>query len=233
MSGSLGPGTTGGIHRGVSQHTNGFYNVLSWYTLNALLGNFDHAGGLIKASTYKADGSKAGQPFKISEANGGLAPFGTSVIRHGEKYDKHTLFLRDGYPAKRNWYPLSSDVYQEIVPSIGDAYPYPAKALIWYMGSPDPSRTLACMIAFMLMRTRMRVTKGGQISIPAAIRHRWGTSTVVLDDQGGRIVIEPASDDPIATAEGALADELATVDVAHLRRAARDDERAAESRRIP
>lgn len=79
----------------------------------------------------------------------------------------------------------------------------------------------------------MRVTKGGQISIPAAIRHRWGTSTVMLDDQGGRIVIEPAPDDPIAAAEGALADAFAKVDVARLRRAAREDERAAESRRLP
>lgn len=124
------------IHRGVSQHTNGFYNVLAWYTLNALLGNFDHAGGLIKATTYKADGSKAGQPFDIKKTTGTMAPFGTSIIRHNEKYEKHTLFLRDGYPAKRNWYPLSSDVYQEIVPSIGDAYPYPVKALMLYMGSP-------------------------------------------------------------------------------------------------
>jgi anaerobic selenocysteine-containing dehydrogenase len=124
------------IHRGVSQHTNGFYSVLAWYTLNALLGNFDHAGGLVKASTYKADGSKAGQPFDIYADNGRMSPFGTSIIRHGEKYEKHTLFLRDGYPAKRNWYPLSSDVYQEIVPSIGDAYPYPVKALMLYMGSP-------------------------------------------------------------------------------------------------
>lgn len=124
------------IHRGVSQHTNGFYNVFAWYTLNALIGNFDHAGGLIKATTYKADGSKAGQPYQINSADSSMAPFGTSIIRHGEKYDKHTLFLRDGYPAKRNWYYLSSDIYQEIVPSIGDAYPYPVKTLMLYMGSP-------------------------------------------------------------------------------------------------
>jgi tetrathionate reductase subunit A len=124
------------IHRGVSQHTNGFYNVYAWYTLNALIGNYDRAGGLIKATTYKADGSKAGQPFKISASNGTMAPFGTSIIRHNEKYDKHTLFLRDGYPARRNWYPLSSDIYQEIIPSIGDAYPYPVKALMLYHGTP-------------------------------------------------------------------------------------------------
>jgi len=58
------------------------------------------------------------------------------------------------------------------------------------------------MIAFILMETRMHLTKGGQITIHAPIRHRWGTSTVLLDDQGRRIVIEPAPDDPIAAAQG-------------------------------
>ena len=40
------------IHRGPAQHTNGFYNVLSWMTINMLLGNFDAKGGMIVASTY-------------------------------------------------------------------------------------------------------------------------------------------------------------------------------------
>jgi AbrB family looped-hinge helix DNA binding protein len=87
------------------------------------------------------------------------------------------------------------------------------------------------MIGFMLMKTRMKVSKGGQISIPAAIRHRWGTSVVALDDQGDRIVIEPAPDDPIAAAEGALAAEFGRVDTTRLRRHARADERVAEDRR--
>ncbi|HEX5584395.1 hypothetical protein [Gaiella sp.] len=81
------------------------------------------------------------------------------------------------------------------------------------------------------MRHHMKITTGGQISIPAPIRRRWGTSTVSLDDQGDRIVIEPAADDPIAAAEGALAAELAGVGPAALRRRARKDERAAEARR--
>lgn len=123
------------IHRGVSQHTNGFYNVYAWYTLNALIGNYDWAGGLVKATTYKADGTGAGQPFKVENAASKLAPFGTTIIR-SEKYENSSLFLRDGYPARRNWYPLATDIYQEIAPSIGDAYPYPVKALFLYMGSP-------------------------------------------------------------------------------------------------
>ena len=83
----------------------------------------------------------------------------------------------------------------------------------------------------MIMKRRVRITKGGQISIPAVIRHRWATSTVALDDQGDRIVLEPAPDDPIAAAEGALAEEFGHLDVAQLRRAAREDERVAEARR--
>jgi len=83
----------------------------------------------------------------------------------------------------------------------------------------------------MSMKTRMRISKGGQISIPATIRHRWGTRTVALDDQGDRIVIEPASDDPIGAAEGALADELRATALGRLRRKAREDERIAAARR--
>ena len=87
------------------------------------------------------------------------------------------------------------------------------------------------MIFFMFMRQRTKITRGGQISIPASIRRRWGTSTVALDDQGDRLVIEPAPDDPIAAAEGALADEYGTLDTAQVRRAARLSEQIAETRR--
>ena len=122
------------VHRGVSQHTNGFYNVIAWNSLNLLLGNYDWKGGAVKASTYDTSGKKAGGPFDVGKVSGGMSPFGLSVIRHDAKYEESTLFA--GYPAKRNWYPIASDVYQEVIPSIGDAYPYPVKALLLYMGSP-------------------------------------------------------------------------------------------------
>lgn len=79
----------------------------------------------------------------------------------------------------------------------------------------------------------MKISRGGQISIPATIRHRWGTTTVVLEDQGDRIVLEPASDDPVRAAEGALAEEFGALDLARLRSKAREDERDAEARRRP
>ena len=121
------------LHRGPAQHTNGFYNVFNWMAINMLLGNFDWAGGLSAGATYKYDGSNDGA-FDLKKQSGKIKTFGISSIRHDKDYDKSTIF--EGYPAKRNWYPLSSDMYQEIIPSIGDAYPYPVKALFLYMGAP-------------------------------------------------------------------------------------------------
>jgi bifunctional DNA-binding transcriptional regulator/antitoxin component of YhaV-PrlF toxin-antitoxin module len=91
---------------------------------------------------------------------------------------------------------------------------------------------MGLMISFMFMKRHLRISRGGQVSIPATIRHRWGTSTLTLDDQGDRIVLEPAPDDPIAAADGALAVEFSHVDLDRLRRKAREDERAAEARRV-
>lgn len=123
------------IHRGVSQHTNGYYNVQAWYNLNLLIGNFDYAGGMTVAKAYDQNGGKEGQPYPIAKMiTGGLKKFGTDIIRSQVKYEASTLFA--DYPAKRPWYPLATDIYQEIVPSIGDAYPYSTQALFLYMGSP-------------------------------------------------------------------------------------------------
>ncbi|MEO7706491.1 MAG: molybdopterin-dependent oxidoreductase, partial [Thermoflexales bacterium] len=103
------------IHRGVSQHTNGYYNVIAWNCLGLLIGSYDWRGGQVYASTYDVSGAKAEGPFVLSKFDpGALAPVGISLIRHDVKYEDSTIFA--GYPAKRNWYPIASDVYQEIVP---------------------------------------------------------------------------------------------------------------------
>lgn len=133
---SYGPKAVCDPHRGISQHTNGFYNTLCVYTLNSLVGNFDKRGGLLWPSTYSIDGSKEGNPFPIGKMHPKkIKPFGLSIIRHEQKYEDSTIFK--GYPAKRQWYPLASDIYQEELPSIGDAYPYPTKILISYMAAAN------------------------------------------------------------------------------------------------
>ncbi|GMB01003.1 molybdopterin-dependent oxidoreductase [Pelosinus sp. IPA-1] len=122
------------IHRGVSQHTSGYYDVQAWNTLNLLIGNYDYRGGFIAKTDYNSKGDKPGQAFDISKHPQKAPNFGIPIIRSGTKYEDTTLF--SGYPAKRPWFPLSSDVYQEMLPSAMDMYPYQIKTLFLYMGSP-------------------------------------------------------------------------------------------------
>jgi AbrB family looped-hinge helix DNA binding protein len=81
----------------------------------------------------------------------------------------------------------------------------------------------------MIMR-QAKVTQGGQISIPATIRRRWGTSRLTLEDLGDRVVLKPVPDDPIAAARGALAGEL-SLSSERLREQARTDGARAERHR--
>jgi bifunctional DNA-binding transcriptional regulator/antitoxin component of YhaV-PrlF toxin-antitoxin module len=84
----------------------------------------------------------------------------------------------------------------------------------------------------MEMRKRMKISKGGQISIPASIRKRWETGTVTLDDQGDAIVIAPAPDDPIEAAAGAFAGEGLHLNLEQVQREEREAEAEAEERKF-
>lgn len=75
---------------------------------------------------------------------------------------------------------------------------------------------------------RVKITAGGQISIPAAIRRRWQAGELELEDLGDRIVLKPAIGDPIAAARAALTGGLPTDELR--RRARRDDESAERAR---
>jgi bifunctional DNA-binding transcriptional regulator/antitoxin component of YhaV-PrlF toxin-antitoxin module len=75
-----------------------------------------------------------------------------------------------------------------------------------------------------------RITAGGQISIPAAVRRRWGTRRVSIEDRGDSLVIAPLPEDVIAALRGSLKGEIrASTD--ELRQRARADEEAAERRK--
>ena len=74
-----------------------------------------------------------------------------------------------------------------------------------------------------------RITTGGQISLPARVRKRWGTRLVSVEDLGDRVVVRPLPEDPVAAARGALKGRIGAVD--ELRARARKDEAAAEARR--
>jgi AbrB family looped-hinge helix DNA binding protein len=51
----------------------------------------------------------------------------------------------------------------------------------------------------------MKVTRAGQISLPAEIRHRWKVERVLVVDHGDRIEIRPMVDDPIDALRGKYA----------------------------
>jgi bifunctional DNA-binding transcriptional regulator/antitoxin component of YhaV-PrlF toxin-antitoxin module len=73
------------------------------------------------------------------------------------------------------------------------------------------------------VRVRARISKGGQISIPASIRHRWATDRVLIEDRGGAVIVRPIPADPIGAARGSLRPaEGMTSD--RLRQLARDEE---------
>ena len=77
-----------------------------------------------------------------------------------------------------------------------------------------------------------RITSAGQVSVPAEVRRRWGTSSVLIEDHGDHLVVRPAPDDPIAAARGALKGKGRGLSSDELRRLAREDEEAAEERKF-
>lgn len=126
------------MYRGPVQHTNGYYNGQAIITLNLLVGNPGWVGGLsVGGGHWHEDGSKEGQPFPVKKMHPGkLGSFGITLTKEKHRYEDSLLFQRDGYPAKRPWYPYTGNVYQEIVPAAADGYPYPIKALFIHKGTP-------------------------------------------------------------------------------------------------
>lgn len=127
------------LYRGPVKHTNGYYNAQAIITLNLLIGNVDWSGGLaVGGGHWHEDGSDNGPfpPEVIIKAPGGLPHWGVYLSRERIAYEDTTLFARDGYPARRLWYPFSNEMYHEVIPSAGDGYPYPIKAIFLQKGTP-------------------------------------------------------------------------------------------------
>ena len=79
----------------------------------------------------------------------------------------------------------------------------------------------------------VRVTSNGSISLPAAIRRRWGVGRVAVIDRGDLAVVRAVPDDPIAYFRGRFAgpgpnsDQLRAAD-----RAAEQAEERAKPKRV-
>lgn len=82
----------------------------------------------------------------------------------------------------------------------------------------------------MLMAKLQKISKGGQLSVPAPVRKRWGTTSVLVEDHGDALVVRPTSDDPIEAAYGAFVPPGGPT-TAQVRRDEREDEAKIEKRR--
>ncbi len=126
------------LYRGVVQHTNGYYSGVSIIYLNLLIGNVDYLGGMQKGGGHwHEDGSHQGV-FDLKGHNhpGKLSAFGPPITREKSRYEDTSFFRENGYPSKRQWYPHSGNIYQEILASGEDEYPYGIDFLFLHKGTP-------------------------------------------------------------------------------------------------
>jgi bifunctional DNA-binding transcriptional regulator/antitoxin component of YhaV-PrlF toxin-antitoxin module len=71
----------------------------------------------------------------------------------------------------------------------------------------------------------MKVSRNGQVSIPAAARRRWDTDLMIVVDLGDRVVISPAPEGGRAALRGKYAGVGPTTDEMRARAKAEDAER--------
>ena len=70
--------------------------------------------------------------------------------------------------------------------------------------------------------SKAMISKGGQVQVPAAVRRRWGTREIIIEDLGGSLLVRPLPADPIGAALGSLARGPLSTD--ELRRQAREED---------
>jgi bifunctional DNA-binding transcriptional regulator/antitoxin component of YhaV-PrlF toxin-antitoxin module len=77
---------------------------------------------------------------------------------------------------------------------------------------------------------RLAISKGGQVSVPAAVRKRWRTRTVLAEDRGDHMVLRPVPDEPVAAAVGAFATQIGALGSEDARRLDREEELDSQER---
>ena len=128
------------LYRGVVKHPNGYYNAVAVLLLNLLVGNFNWTGGLTVGGGGYSHKNGRYDVLGVPEANG-LA-YGVKLSREEAPYEDSSEYKakvvkgETGYPAKRPWFPLSFEVYTELLPSAVQRYPYGVDILVWHMATP-------------------------------------------------------------------------------------------------
>ena len=127
-------------YRGVCKHPNGYYNTAAVLMLNLLVGNLNWTGGItLGGGGYSY--SKGRYDVMGVPAAKGLA-YGVKLSREEAHYEESSEYRQkvaagaNPYPAKRPWFPLSFEVYTELLPSAVQRYPYGVDILVWHMATP-------------------------------------------------------------------------------------------------
>ncbi|MFQ6055407.1 MAG: molybdopterin-dependent oxidoreductase, partial [Methanosarcinales archaeon] len=120
---------------GVAKHTNGVYSCRAIITLNFLIGNINWKGGLsIGGGHWSELGGTYVSRYNIKEMHPNkVQSWGVPISRGnrgGIKYEDSEEYKSKGYPAKRPWFPFSTNNCQSAFAGIAERYPYPIKALI-------------------------------------------------------------------------------------------------------
>ena len=128
------------MYRGVVKHPNGYYNGVAVLLLNLLVGNMNWAGGL----TAGGGGYQVKKGRYDIESVAEAEDLAKGVIINREKfhyedtseYKAKVSAGENPYPPKRPWFPLSSNMYTETVPSAIQRYPYGIDILMWHKATP-------------------------------------------------------------------------------------------------
>ncbi|MCF6092484.1 molybdopterin-dependent oxidoreductase [Microaerobacter geothermalis] len=120
-------------YRGPAMHVNGYYSQRAIAILNHLIGNYDWKGGSLTTGAFYKEFEGRYDLMSVPNAN---KAWGIPLARYKVKYEKTSLFKKDGYPAKRPWLPFSSHTVYEVLPSAAEKYPYGLKALFINRFSP-------------------------------------------------------------------------------------------------
>lgn len=128
------------FYRGIAQHPNGYYTGFLINQINVLMGNMNWTGGL---SVGGGGIDYNGGAYDLKTIPGLKAKAqGLHITREGMAYEDSSEYKRklangeNPYPAQRPWFPITKDVFSEIIPSLIDGYPYKADILMWHMCTP-------------------------------------------------------------------------------------------------
>lgn len=122
-------------YHGAGNYLSGTYAAYPIAILNALIGSVDRKGG------YLGPGGGSGRwndgLYNLASFPGQRKGSGPAISREHFAYERTTEFRKNGYPAKRPWYPFSlGGLCVEAMSGIDQQYPYGCRILFTYFFDP-------------------------------------------------------------------------------------------------